>query len=107
MDTKGIGMDFLVRIDTSAILALPDAEREDLVAREQARGRELYAQGILRMLWRLPAEQGNVGIWSAADADELADALRSLPVWPLAKMTVTALATHPLMAALADAKSAH
>lgn len=62
------------------------------------RGRELRAAGILRNVWRLPGQKANVGIWSARDADQLTEALQSLPIWPLITLEVTPLATHPLFA---------
>ncbi|GAA3573613.1 muconolactone Delta-isomerase family protein [Amycolatopsis ultiminotia] len=96
-------MDFLVRIETSRVSALPAEEYRDLLAREWARGQELHAQGILRTLWRVPGYQGNVGLWSARDADELAEALQSLPIWPLVTAEVTPLATHPLMTRIGQA----
>jgi muconolactone D-isomerase len=86
-------VDFLVHIDSSAVHTLPDREPQDLIEREWAR-----AQSTLRKPWRLPGQYGNVGIWSARDADELTEALRSLPIWPLITLEVTPLATHPLFA---------
>ena len=94
-------MDFLVRIDTTAVYRLPDGERRELIERERARGRELHADGVLRKAWSLPGQKGNVGIWSARDADRLTEALESLPIWPLIAVEVTPLATHPLFAELA------
>jgi muconolactone delta-isomerase len=43
----------------------------------------------------------SVGIWSARDADQLAEALQSLPIWPLITLEVTPMATHPLFAEMA------
>ena len=94
-------MDFLVRIDTTAVHRLPDGERKELIERERMRGRELHAAGFLRKAWSLPGQKGNVGIWSARDADQLTEALESLPIWPLITVEVTPLATHPLFAELA------
>ena len=91
-------MDFLVRIDTTAVYRLPDGERKALTERERARGRELHAGGFLRNAWSLPGQKANVGIWSARDADQLTEALQSLPIWPLITVEVTPLATHPLFA---------
>jgi len=93
-------MDFLVRIDTTAVYKLPEGERRELIERERARGRELHASGFLRKAWSLPGQKGNVGIWSARDADQLTEALVSLPIWPLITVEVTPLATHPLFAEL-------
>ena len=94
-------MDFRVRIATTAVYRLPDGERRGLIERERARGRELRAGGFLRKAWSLPGQKGNVGIWSARDADQLTGALESLPIWPLITVEVTPLATHPLFAELA------
>jgi muconolactone D-isomerase len=65
------------------------------------RGRELRAGSLLRKAWSLPGQKANVGIWSARDADQLAEALQSLPIWPLITLEVTPLATHPLFAEMA------
>lgn len=94
-------MDFLVRIDTAAVHRLPDRERKELVEREWVRGRELAADGILWKVWSLPGQKANVGIWSARDADQLTEALQSLPIWPLITVEVTPLATHPLFSEIA------
>jgi len=91
-------MEFLVHFDTSGVFALPAAERGDLIKREQVRGRELMSEGVIRHLWSLAGQQGNVGIWAAEDADELEAALTSLPIRPYVDIEVTPLATHPLTA---------
>ena len=69
-----------------------------LVEQNRVRGRELHAEGALRDLWRLPGRRASVSIWSAADADALDAALRSLPISAHVDMEVTALATHPMLA---------
>jgi muconolactone D-isomerase len=94
-------MEFLVRMDTTAVFQLPDQERKEVLEREWTRGRQLHADGILRKVWRLPGQKANIGIWSARDADQLTEVLQSLPIWPLITLEVTPLATHPLLAELA------
>jgi muconolactone D-isomerase len=94
-------MDFLVRKDTTAVHQLPDRERKELIEREWMRGRELNAGGILQKVWSLPGQKADVGIWLARDADQLPEALQSLPIWPLITLEVTPLATHPLFAEMA------
>lgn len=89
-------MDFLVRIEVALPHDLPAPDRTELLARERERGRELRAAGTLARIWRLPGRFANVGVWTAPDADALHDALTSLPLWPYAEVTVTALARHPL-----------
>jgi muconolactone D-isomerase len=93
-------MEFLVHFDTSRVYALPAAERDDLINRQQERGRELVSKGTIRHLWDLaPAgQQGGVGIWAAEDADGLEAVLTSLPIRPYIDIEVTPLAIHPLMA---------
>jgi muconolactone D-isomerase len=98
-------VDFLVRITTSRVYELPAGEREDLIRRERVRGRELMNEGVLRHFWRLPGQRANIGVWAAADADALEEALESLPVRPYADIDITPLATHPLTAEVAVAAS--
>ena len=86
-------MDFLVRVDVARAYELPEVERAALIDRERARGRELLSQGVIRQLWRLPGTRTNIGIWSAADADALEEALASLPIRSYAEIHVTALST--------------
>jgi len=51
---------------------------------------------------RIPGRLANVGIWSTPTANELHDALTSLPVWRHAEISVTALSDHPLNASPGD-----
>jgi muconolactone D-isomerase len=85
-------MDFLVRVDFARAYELPEDERVALIERERSTGRELLSQGMIRQLWRLPGTRTNIGIWSAADADALEEALASLPIRPYSEIQVTALA---------------
>jgi len=91
-------MEFLVRIDVSLPADMPDDARTALLAAEKRRGEELTADGTIQGIWRIPGRQANVGIWVAADATALHEALTSLPVWAYTQIEVTALATHPLRA---------
>lgn len=90
-------MEFLVQLETTLPPELPASERELLLAAESARGRELVADGTISRIWRLPGRLANVGIWSTPDSESLRDALTSLPLWRWMTVTVTPLATHPLM----------
>lgn len=88
-------MEFLVRFETH----LPDSLNQDKIAElksaERARAVELREAGILKKLWRVPGRRGTVGLWEAADATALHDALASLPQFPWMDVTVEPLATHP------------
>jgi muconolactone D-isomerase len=54
---------------------------------------QVCSVSVIRQLWRLPGTRTNTGIWSAADAEALEEALASLPIRPYAEIDVTALAT--------------
>jgi muconolactone D-isomerase len=87
--------EFLVRIEINLPADLDEQDREQLVAAEAKRGRELIADGTMVRIWRLPGRRANVGIWSAPDADALHAAITSLPMFPYLDVEVTALAIHP------------
>ena len=89
--------EFLVQIEIGLPPSTPDDERATLLAAEAARGRELRDAGSIVRLWRVPGRRANVGIWSAADASELHEAIASLPLFPWMDVRVSALADHPLM----------
>jgi muconolactone delta-isomerase len=89
-------MEFLVtlRQDWAALRQRPDLD--ELVRREREVGRALIAEGALRLIWRLPGERANIGIWSAPDATALHARLSGLPLWPWLDAHVVPLATHEL-----------
>jgi muconolactone D-isomerase len=89
-------MIFLVRISVSLPADLESVRREELLAAERRRGVELKDAGTVVDIWRIPGRSANVGIWSAADATELHEALLSLPVFAYADIDVTPLARHHL-----------
>jgi len=91
-------MEFLVQIQVTLPAELSSTDREGLMEREQARGRELKEQGVIRRIWRIPGRTANVGIWDAPDPTVLHEALTSLPMFPYIDATVTPLATHHLEA---------
>ena len=88
-------MEFLVEITN---LWPPDGDalhKDQLVKAEAARAKELGAAGVLRKLWRIPGTVSNVGLWEAADATALHQALSSLPFFPWLDIQVRPLAAHP------------
>lgn len=89
-------MEFLVEIEVVLPPGIDHELKSDLIARERERGRELAAAGTLRAIWRVPGQFANRAIWSATDATEVHKAITSLPLWPYAKVQVTALAQHDL-----------
>jgi muconolactone D-isomerase len=93
-------MQFLVQIQISLPPAMDGDMRAALLAAELARGRELVAAGAIVAIWRIPGGLRNVGVWEAADATELHELISSLPLANWLSADVTALAEHPLAAAL-------
>ena len=91
-------MEFLVEMATTVPDATTSAEVEAVRARESARSRELAAQGHLLRLWRPPLAPGewrSLGLFQAADAEELERVLASMPLRVWRHDTVTALTPHP------------
>jgi len=91
-------VEFLVQIQVLLPADMDPAVKAGLVEREQARGRELKDAGTIVRMWRIPGRVANVGIWQAADATALHEAIASLPLFPWIDAQVTALATHYLEA---------
>jgi muconolactone D-isomerase len=88
--------EFLVEIITT----VPEGTSQDEVDRRRAaeavRARELAATGHLARLWRPVGELRSVGIWRAADEEELQkEVLGTLPLRPWMTITVTELESHP------------
>ena len=80
---------------------LGEERRRTLLAAEFDRGSALAQAGVLRAVWRVPGRLANRGIWTAADATALHEALTSLPLWRYMDVAVTPLARHPLAEACA------
>lgn len=91
----GVTMEFLVHIEVCWPPDGDPAERARLGEAEAARAAELAARGVLKRLWRVPGRRANYGIWVAADASELHDAISSLPLFPWLDVEVVPLAVHP------------
>ncbi len=89
-------MEFLVQLDITFPPDLPRSERESLATAERARGLELRRSGMISRIWRIPGQRANVGVWRAADATQLHEALVSLPLFDFADIVVTPLACHYL-----------
>ena len=50
---------------------------------------------MLKRLWRVPGRRAVIGLWDAADATALHEALASLPMFPWMDVTIEPLAMHP------------
>lgn len=88
-------MEFLVRTSNRIPPEFPAERQQELRTAERQRAMELREAGILRRLWRVPGTRDAIGLYEAADATILHDALASLPMFPWMDIRVEPLATHP------------
>lgn len=88
-------MEFLVHIEVDWPSDADPQELSRLISAERERAAGLTAAGTIRRLWRVPGQWANWGLWEAADATELHDAICSLPLYPWLSVNVIPLARHP------------
>jgi len=91
-------MEYLVTMTTHVPDGTPDKAVDDMRAREAARTRELAARGHVLRLWRPPLAPGEwrtLGLFAAADADELEWVLTSMPLRAWRSDEVKELRSHP------------
>jgi muconolactone delta-isomerase len=69
----------------------PEAFTPELLGRETARVRELYASGLLRQIWKRGDIPGATLLWEAASEDEVRAALDSLPIVQAGLLEIVAL----------------
>jgi muconolactone delta-isomerase len=62
---------------------------------EAGRSRELAAQGRLRRIWTVPEQGRALGLWQAADIEELRGILAGLPLAPWLDVEIVPLTAHP------------
>jgi muconolactone D-isomerase len=91
-------MEYLVEMTTHVPEGTAESAVEDVRTREAARSRELAAAGHLLRLWRPPLRPGEwrtLGLFAAADGDELDKVLASMPLHVWRTDVVTPLSPHP------------
>jgi muconolactone delta-isomerase len=69
----------------------PEAFTPELLRRETARVRELYAAGTLRQIWKRSDTPGASILWEAASEAEVRDAIASLPIYQAGLLEIAAL----------------
>jgi muconolactone D-isomerase len=74
---------------------LPQAQADDIKAREKAYAQDLQRGGKWRHLWRVVGEYANYSVFDVESNDELHEILSGLPLFPYMEIKVTALAQHP------------
>jgi len=91
-------MEYLVTMTTHVPDGTPDKAVDDVRAREGVHTRELAAQGHVLRLWRPPLAPGEwrtLGLFAAADADDLERVLASMPLRVWRRDEVKELTSHP------------
>jgi len=68
-----------------------EAFTSELMARETARVRELYAAGTLRQIWKRGDMPGAGILWEAASQAEVQAAIDSLPIFQAGLLEIIAL----------------
>jgi muconolactone D-isomerase len=87
---------FLLRIDVSIPADMPQAEKDKLRERENARAAELIAEGTMQGIWRIVGRIANNSLWKADTLEILHDKVSSMPMFPYMKIDVTPLINHPM-----------
>ena len=87
---------FLLRIDVSIPADMPQAEKDKLRERENARAAELIAEGTMQGIWRIVGRIANNSLWKAETLEILHDKVSSMPMFPYMKIDVTPLINHPM-----------
>ena len=94
---------FLLRIDVSIPADMPQADKDKLRERENARAADLIAEGTMQGIWRIVGRIANNSLWKADTLEILHDKVSSMPMFPYMKIDVTPLINHP-MTEIANAK---
>jgi len=97
------GTEFLTTFVTSIPGGTPAEEADVSEAREADRVRELAGEGHLERLWRLDDKSQVLGLWRAADADDMQAILETLPLYDWMTVQTTTLTSHPSDPPLAGA----
>ena len=87
---------FLPRIDVSIPADMPQADKDKLRERENARAADLIAEGTMQGIWRIVGRIANNSLWKADTLEILHDKVSSMPMFPYMKIDVTPLINHPM-----------
>jgi muconolactone delta-isomerase len=91
-------MEYLVTMTTHVPEGTSDAAVDEMRSREAAHSRELATEGHILRLWRPPLQPGewrSLGLFAAADPDELQAVLLSMPLRVWRTDEVLPLSPHP------------
>jgi len=86
---------FMLRIDVSIPPEMPQAEKDKLRERENARATEYINDGTLIRIWRIVGRVANFSVWEAPTLEALHEKVSGLPMFPYMKIDVMPLINHP------------
>jgi muconolactone D-isomerase len=86
---------FMVEMTVNIPLDMPQAQADEIKAREKAYAQDLQRSGKWAHIWRVVGEYKNVSIFDVDSSDELHGLLTGLPLFPYMNIKVTALCRHP------------
>lgn len=86
---------FMLRIDVSIPPEMPQADKDALRQKENARAEQLIGEGTMVRIWRIVGRVANFSLWEAPSLEKLHEAVMSLPMFPYMKIDVTPLIDHP------------
>lgn len=95
---------FMCQIDVSIPPDMPQAQKDELRKRENARAEQLIGEGVMVRIWRIVGRVANFSLWEAPTLEALHETLMSLPMFPYMKIDVTPLIDHPCTA-IAEARN--
>lgn len=95
---------FMLRIDVSLPAEMPQADKDALRLRENARAEQLIEQGVMVRIWRIVGRVANFSVWNAPTLEALHEAVISLPMFPYMKIDATPLIDHPVTS-IAEARN--
>ncbi|HEX4503289.1 MAG TPA: muconolactone Delta-isomerase [Scandinavium sp.] len=86
---------FKVEMQVNIPSSLPQAQADEIKAKEKAYSQRLQREGKWLHIWRVVGQYANVSIFDVADNQELHELLTALPLYPYMEITVQPLCLHP------------
>jgi muconolactone D-isomerase len=86
---------FKVEMQVNIPSSLPQAQADEIKAKEKAYSQRLQREGKWPYIWRVVGQYANVSIFNVADNQELHELLTALPLYPYMEITVQPLCLHP------------
>lgn len=86
---------FKVEMTVNIPSSLPQAQVEEIKAREKAYSQRLQREGKWPHIWRVVGQYANVSIFDVKDNQELHEILTALPLFPWMTIAVQPLCAHP------------